>query len=477
MQTLFEKSQTGQRAFSLPREEDVWQHFHPPSTLLRTVELPLPEISEIDLTRHFSQLARNNIGIDTHFYPLGSCTMKLNPRVNEWCASLPGFQRSHPLAPDDTVQGNLYVIDALVRFLCEVTGMQAGSLNPNAGAQGELTGIKMIYAYHASRGDAARDEMLVPDSAHGTNPATAGMAGYKTVSIPSAKDGDLDLNALRAAVGPRTAGLMLTNPNTLGVFSKNILEIAAIVHEAGGLLYYDGANLNAILEVARPGEMGFDVMHMNLHKTFSTPHGGGGPGSGPVFCNARLAPFLPVPNVVKEQGRYAVVWDRSASIGRVSTFFGNFAIYLRAFLYAMLHGKYGLRKIAENAVLNANYLKASLQTFFKVPYPQYCMHEFVLQADRFVDRGIRALEIAKRLLDYGFHAPTIYFPLIVKECMLIEPTESESKATLDKFIEAIKKIVEECEKQPDLVINAPHMQSVARLDEVQAAKHPKLKAY
>lgn len=476
MHTLFKKSQPGQRAFSLPRPDEAWQHFHPPSELLRQADLPLPEVSEIDLMRHFSLLARRNIGIDTHFYPLGSCTMKLNPRVNEWCASLPSFQKSHPLAPVETVQGNLFVIDSLIKLLCKTTGMAAGSLAPNAGAQGELAGIKMIAAYHASRGDKDRDEILVPDNAHGTNPATAAMVGYKIISIPSTAEGDMDLEALKLVVGPRTAGLMLTNPNTLGVFSTKILEIAQIIHSHGGLLYYDGANLNAIMEIARPGEMGFDVMHLNLHKTFSTPHGGGGPGSGPVFCNERLAPFLPTPRVVNHEGKYAVHWHEQQSIGQMATFFGNFAICLRAYLYAILHGTYGLRRIAENAVLNANYLKAKISKLFTAPYPQYCMHEFVIQADRYLNKGIKALDIAKRLLDYDFHAPTIYFPLIVKECMLIEPTESESKATLDAFIAAMTAIVAECEENPDLVKGAPHSQNVTRLDEARAARHPIFKA-
>ncbi len=476
MQNIFEKSQPGQKAYSLPRKEAVWNGFTPPQELVRHTSLPLPEISEIDLTRHFSLLARRNMGIDTHFYPLGSCTMKLNPRVNEWCASLPQFQRTHPLAPIDTVQGNLHVIYSLIEFLCDVTGMAAGSLAPNAGAQGELTGVKMISAYHAARNDSGRDEMLVPDNAHGTNPATAAMVGYKIISLPTASDGDIDLDLLKKAVGPKTAGLMLTNPNTLGLFSSKILQITKIVHDAGGLLYYDGANLNAIMEIVRPGSMGFDVLHLNLHKTFSTPHGGGGPGAGPVFCNQKLAPYLPYPQVLKTSQGYTVQWESEQSIGHIATFFGNFAIYLRAYLYALLHGRAGLRRIAENAVLNANYLKKKLGEIFTLPYPQHCMHEFVLQADRFLDKDVRALDIAKRLLDYGFHAPTIYFPLIVKECMLIEPTESESKATLDSFIEAMQAIAQESMANPELVRTAPHTQPVRRLDEVQAARIPKLQA-
>lgn len=475
MKSAFEISQTQQGAYSLPKDHADFNQYQPPEQYKRTTPLPLPEISEIDLTRHFSALAANNVGIDNLFYPLGSCTMKLNPRVNEWCASLPGFTRTHPLAPEESVQGNLQVIFELIEILCHVCGMQAGSLVSCAGAHGEYTGIKMIAAYHKKRGDTARTEVLIPDNAHGTNPATASMAGYNIVSIRSNAQGDMDLNHLREVVSERTAALMLTNPNTLGVFSPSILEIAKIVHEHGGLLYYDGANLNAILNVVKPGEMGFDVMHINLHKTFSTPHGGGGPGSGPVLCNERLKEFLPVPRVEKRDQRYQIVWSDRNSIGKISSFHGNFSIYLRAYLYAKLHGHYGLRKIAETSVLNANYLKTKLSKLFKVPYPQHCMHEFVIQADTFADRGIKALDIAKRMLDYGVYAPTIYFPLIVKECMLIEPTESESMATLDRFVEILESIVHEIETQPEMVKQAPYTKSVSRLDEVLAVRKPILK--
>jgi glycine dehydrogenase subunit 2 len=354
--------------------------------------------------------------------------------------------------------------------------MHTGSLSPNAGAQGELTGIKMIAAFHAHNNDSGRNEMLVPDNAHGTNPATAAMVGYKIIVLHTTPDGDIDLEQLRSLAGPKTAGLMLTNPNTLGLFSSKILEIANIVHSAGGLLYYDGANLNAILEIARPGQMGFDVMHLNLHKTFSTPHGGGGPGSGPVLCNEKLSPFLPLPLIHKSNDSFLPVPSSPLSIGRIASFFGNFAIYLRAYLYSILHGRYGLRRIAENAVLNANYLKKLLGNLFTDPYPQhFCMHEFVLQADKFPN--IKALDIAKRLLDYNFHAPTIYFPLIIKECLLIEPTESESKNTLDSFLSAVLAIHTECTQNPELLKNAPLLQPVSRLNEVQAARHPKLTTF
>lgn len=476
MKTIFEKSQKEQHAFSLPKEEKKFQVFQPPPHFCRKSPLPLPEVSEIDLTRHYALLAKRNMGIDTNFYPLGSCTMKLNPRINEVCAQLSGFTRSHPLAPEETVQGNLQLIDELIKILCHVCGMADGTLCPNAGAQGEFTGVQMIAAYHRSRGDHERTEFLIPDNAHGTNPATAAMAGFKVVSIKSDANGDLDLAHLRTVVSHRTAGLMLTNPNTLGLFSSSILEIAEIVHQAGGFLYYDGANLNSILNVVKPGEMGFDVMHINLHKTFSTPHGGGGPGSGPVFCNEKLKPFLPVPKVEKRGSHYHVIWHDRTTIGQVATFFGNFGIYLRAYLYAKLHGDAGMRRIAEAAVLNANYLKEGMKKFFTIPYPQTCMHEFVVQADNYLDKGIKAQDIAKRLLDYGIHAPTIYFPLIVKECLLIEPTESESKATLDEFLSVMNKIVQEIHDNPALIKEAPHTLPVTRLDEVRAARTPILKA-
>lgn len=475
METIFEKSQKSQRAFSLPKTSPLIAAFQPPADLLRKSEIPLPEISEMDLTRHFAALARNNMGIDTHFYPLGSCTMKLNPRVNEVAAHLSGFVRTHPLAQDAASQGSLQIIYELIDMLCAICGMAGGTLLPNAGAQGELTGIQMIAAYHRASCDHERKEMLIPDNAHGTNPATAAMAGFKTVPVRTNSQGDLDMEHLLSLTSSRTAGLMLTNPNTLGLFSESILDIAKIVHEAGGFLYYDGANLNSILNVVRPGEMGFDVMHVNLHKTFSTPHGGGGPGSGPVLCNEKLKPFLPVPRVVKEEGQYRVLWQDKKSIGQIASFHGNFSIYLRAYLYIKLHGHFGLRKIAEGAVLNANYLKKRLEPLFTIPFPQTCMHEFAVQADNFLKKGVKASDIAKRLLDFGVHAPTIYFPLIVKECMLIEPTESESKKTLDGFVEILKKIVKEIEEAPEVVKSAPHTMPVSRLDEVKAARHPILK--
>lgn len=474
--TIFEKSQKGQHAYSIPRESSEWQNYFPAQHSLRKTDLPLPEISEIDLMRHFSQLAHKNMGIDTNFYPLGSCTMKLNPRINELCASLPGFSRVHPYAPVEAIQGNLQIIYEFIEFLCTLCGMSGGTLLPNAGAQGEYVGIRMIQAYHLHRGEKQRIEVLIPDSAHGTNPATAAIAGFKTIPIRTNQQGDLDLDHLREMASERTVGLMLTNPNTLGLFSPLITEIADIVHKKGGLLYYDGANMNAILNVAKPGAMGFDVMHLNLHKTFSTPHGGGGPGSGPVLCNDKLKPFLPVPRVEKKGSSYEIIWQDPLSIGKIASFHGNFGIYLRAFLYAKLHGHWGLRRIAEQSVLNANYLKALIGKIFTIPFSQTCMHEFVVQADNYLKEEIRALDIAKRLLDYGIHAPTIYFPLIIKECLLIEPTESESKRTLDYFVEVLEKIVHEIKENPEIVKTAPHSLSVSRLDEVRAAKKPKLQA-
>lgn len=475
MKTVFEKSQAKQRAYSLPKESAEWQKYLPPKHLLRQTSIPLPEVSELDLTRHFAELASKNVGIDNQFYPLGSCTMKFNPRINEICARLTEFSKIHPLAPDERVQGNLELIWELLLLLCDVCGMHAGSLLPNAGAQGEFTGLKMIAAYHKKKGENQRTEILIPDSAHGTNPATAAMAGLKTVSLRTDANGDIDLAQLRSLTSDRTAGIMLTNPNTLGLFSPQILEIAEIIHQCGGLFYYDGANLNPLLYVVKPGDMGVDVMHLNLHKTFSTPHGGGGPGSGPVLCKEHLKEFLPVPRVEKREKGYSLVWNDPRSIGHMVSFHGNFGIYLRAYVYIKMHGHFGLRRIAEISVINANYLKSRLAKLLTIPYTQPCMHEFVAQAIG-LDKDIKTLDIAKRMLDYGVYAPTIYFPLIVKECMLIEPTESESKATLDRFVEIIEKIMEEVKSDPELVRTAPHSKPVSRLDEVRAAKHPILKS-
>jgi len=473
--TIFEKSEQDQHAYSLPKNAAEFLNFKPKESLLRKEVLALPEVSELNLTRHFNEMANRNVGIDNIFYPLGSCTMKFNPRVNELVAGFDEFTKTHPLASTKFVQGNLEIIFELIEMLAEVSGMAGGTILPNAGAQGEFVGIRMIADYHNFNKNNHKLEVLIPDNAHGTNPATAKMAGYTIVSIRTNSKGDIDLEHLKSLVSDKTAALMLTNPNTLGLFSPTILEVTKIIHDHDGLLYYDGANLNAILNIAKPCEMGFDLMHINLHKTFSTPHGGGGPGSGPVLCNKKLLDFLPVPRVEKTHSGYKLGLQSENSIGSIASFHGNFSIYLRAYLYMKLHGNYGLRRISEQAVLNANYLKSQMAPFFNIPYPQPCMHEFVVSVDTFLDKGVRALDIAKRLLDYGVHAPTIYFPLIIKECMLIEPTESESKATLDNFINILKTIVQEINDDPELIKNSPHTTPVKRLDEIRAAKSPILK--
>jgi glycine dehydrogenase subunit 2 len=446
-----------------------------PARLRRSRPAALPEVSELDAVRHYTRLSQKNFSIDTHFYPLGSCTMKYNPRACNALAMLPGFIARHPLAPDETGQGFLSCLFELQSMLEDVTGMAGVSLTPMAGAQGEFAGVAMIRAYHAARGDTARSEIIVPDAAHGTNPATATMCGYAVREIPTDRDGNVDVAALQAAVGPRTAGLMLTNPSTLGVFEKAIVEIQRIVHQAGGLTYYDGANLNAILGKARPGDMGFDVIHMNLHKTFSTPHGGGGPGAGAVGVGERLLPFLPLPYVLRdgEGWRWAQEADRPQSIGRLSAFMGNAGVLLRAYVYARLLGHEGMRRVGEYATLNANYLMAELaRVGFKLAYPaRRASHEFVVSLKALKDEtGVSAMDVAKRLLDKGFHAPTTYFPLLVPECLLIEPTETESKETLDAFVAAMREILEEARTQPDLVKGAPHGLPVRRLDDVKAAR-------
>lgn len=474
MKTSYEKTEKGQKAFNLPYSPSEFSSYVPQVEYLRQKDAPLPELSELNLTRHFSELASRNVGIDNNFYPLGSCTMKLNPRINEWAAALPEFANTHPMAPSSEVQGNLQIIFELITLLCNITGMQAGSLLPNAGAQGEFTGVKMIAAYHKKRSDQSRNEFIIPTDAHGTNPATATMAGFKSIPLKTNELGEVDIEELKKAVSSRTAGLMLTNPNTLGIFFSKIEQITEIIHNAGGLVYYDGANLNALLGIAKPASMGFDVMHINLHKTFSTPHGGGGPGSGPVLCGKTLEEFLPVPKVEKTANGYSIQENAPFSIGRIASFHGNFGIYLRAYLYTKLHGLFGLRRISENAVLNANYLKNKLSALFTIPFTRSCMHEFVIQAVGHLHNGIKAQDIAKRILDYGVYAPTVNFPLIVKECMLIEPTESESKSTLDGFVDIMKKIIEEIETNPQIVKEAPHEKPVARLDEVYAAKNPVL---
>ncbi len=475
---VFELSRSGRRARL--QAPDAPSSVDLPVALLREDPPVLPEVSELDALRHYTRLSQRNFSIDTHFYPLGSCTMKYNPRVCNQLAMLPGFLARHPLAPEETGQGFLACMHELQEMLREVTGMAGVSLAPMAGAQGELAGVAMIRAYHHSRGDSVRSEIIVPDAAHGTNPATATMCGYSVKEIPTQRDGNVDLAALRAAVGPQTAGLMLTNPSTLGVFERSIGQIRDIVHGAGGLLYYDGANLNAILGKVKPGDMGFDVIHMNLHKTFATPHGGGGPGAGPVGVSRRLLPFLPIPVATREDAglRWLDEDDLPQSIGRLSAFNGNAGVLLRAYIYARMLGAEGMRRVAEFATLNANYLMAKLRAAgFEPAFPQRrASHEFIISLKELKDStGVTAMDVAKRLLDKGFHAPTTYFPLLVPECLLIEPTETESKQTLDAFVEAMSEIRAEARNTPELVKSAPHSTPVRRLDDVRAAREPDLK--
>jgi glycine dehydrogenase subunit 2 len=446
-----------------------------PQGLVREI-LPLPEIFEADVVRHFTRLSQLNYAIDTGFYPLGSCTMKYNPKINEETARLPGFAALHPLQPIETVQGALLLMYELQQWLMEISGFAGMTLQPAAGAQGELTGVLIIRAYHADRGDLKRNKILIPDSAHGTNPATSAMSGMVVVEIKSDERGNIDLTALRAQCDDTLAGLMLTNPNTLGLFEENIEQVVKLVHDAGGLVYGDGANMNALLGIARPGDMGIDVMHFNLHKTFSTPHGGGGPGSGPVGVAKHLVAFLPQPVVaIIEDGEedlpplYGFI-KPAKSIGRVKSFHGQFGMMVRAYTYIRMHGAQGLRRISEYAVLNANYLLARLRDTYPVPYDRICMHEFVMEG-HFADApGIRALDIAKRLMDYKFHPPTNYFPLIVHEALMIEPTETESKQTLDAFVDALLNIAAEARSNPEILKTAPHDTPYGRLDEVKAAK-------
>jgi glycine dehydrogenase subunit 2 len=447
---------------------------------LRDTPPALPELNEPEVVRHYVNLSQLNFAVDTGFYPLGSCTMKFNPKLNEWAARLPGFASLHPMAPDEAAQGTLQLLWELEQALMAISGMRAVSLQPAAGAQGELTGILMIRAHHLARGDTDRTDVLVPDSSHGTNPATASMAGYRTITIPSAADGGVDVDAFRAALGPRTAAVMITNPSTLGLFEKRIGELLDAVHEAGALAYMDGANLNAILGRFKPGEAGFDVMHFNVHKTFSTPHGGGGPGAGPVGVGDTLLPYLPTPRVLRAADgtfRLERPGERPTSIGRLRSYVGNTGVLVRAYTYIRAHGGSGLREVSDDAVLAANYLRHQLSGAYDMPYGgRPCKHEFVASAASLKKRtGVRTLDIAKRLIDFGFHPPTIYFPLIVEEAMLIEPTETESVETLDAFAEALIAIAAEAESAPDVVREAPHTAPVRRLDEATAARQPNLR--
>lgn len=471
---IFEQSVSGRVASAQIPPQNDQPVTEIPEALLRKRLPRLPECAELQVVRHFTKLSQKNFSIDTTFYPLGSCTMKYNPRGVHHAASQIGFLNTHPLAPSHAIQGTLYILHQLQSYLAEITGMAGVSLTPMAGAQGEFAGVAMIKAYHKARGESHRNEMLIPDAAHGTNPASAVASGFKVIEIKTAKDGDIDLFQLRQSVGPNTAGIMLTNPSTLGLFMRQIQEIATIVHQAGGLLYYDGANLNAILGKVRPGDMGFDVMHLNLHKTFATPHGGGGPGSGPVAVSQRLLPFLPLPFVIEENQHYRLATnaDCPQSIGRLSTFMGNTGILLRAYFYIRVLGQKGLEAVAQYATLNANYLLKKLsQVGFTAAYPnRRASHEFVLtlQSEK-KQFHIQALDVAKRLLDYGFHAPTIYFPLLIPECLLIEPTETECKQTLDAFVEAMTAILNEIKNNPEMLKTAPHHCPIKRLDEVKAA--------
>ncbi|MCY0893131.1 MAG: aminomethyl-transferring glycine dehydrogenase subunit GcvPB [Acidibacillus sp.] len=474
---IFELSKPGRVAYSLPAldvpEVDLTDEL--PKEFLRTETPLLPELSEVDLIRHYTGLSTRNHGVDSGFYPLGSCTMKYNPKRNEAVARLTGFADIHPYQPVDTVQGSLEVLFSLQTYLAEITGMDAVSLQPAAGAAGEWTGLMMIRAYHEQRKE-KRTKVIVPDSAHGTNPASAVAAGFTTITVRSNARGGVDLDALRAVVGSDTAALMLTNPSTLGLFEEQIIEIAEIVHDAGGLLYYDGANANAILGYARPGDMGFDVVHLNLHKTFSTPHGGGGPGAGPVGVKADLIPFLPKPMVARsDDGSFYLDYNRPQSIGKVKGFYGNFGILLRAYAYIRTMGPDGLRRVSQDAVLNANYLLHRLAPYYHVPFQSMCKHEFVLSGKSFKPTGVKTLDIAKRILDFGYHPPTIYFPLNVEEALMIEPTESESRETLDAFADVMIQIAREAVEDPDMVKLAPHTTMINRLDETTAARNPILR--
>lgn len=477
---IFETSVPGRKAYSLPALDVPQENIESllPQELLREDEPQLPEVSEVDVVRHFTRLSQMNYGVDTGFYPLGSCTMKYNPKINEDMANLPGFTLTHPYQDEDLSQGSLELMYKLDMYLSDLAGMERVTLQPAAGAHGELTGMLIIKAYHEERGDNKRKKVIIPDSAHGTNPATASLCGFTTVEIKSNSRGLVDIEELKKVVGDDTAALMLTNPNTLGLFEEEITQIAQIVHNAGGLLYYDGANMNAIMGYARPGDMGFDVVHYNLHKTFSTPHGGGGPGSGPVGVKDYLVPFLPKPTVEYNEmtDKYYFDYQRPKSIGKVKAFYGNFGVAVKAFTYILALGQEGLKEASEIAVLNANYLKSLLQENYHVPLDRVCKHEFIVTPEKGMkEKGIHTLNIAKRLIDYGFHPPTIYFPLIVEEAMMIEPTETENKETLEAFADALLKIRQEALEDPDLVKEAPHSTHVSRFDEAQAARKPVLR--
>ena len=470
---IFELSRSGHKGYSLPKNEFEAEGCKAvPANLLRGEAAELPEVSELEVVRHYTNLSTKNFGVDTGFYPLGSCTMKYNPKIDEEVASHPGFLYLHPLQSEETVQGALELYYNLQKMLSELAGLEEFTLNPYAGAHGELTGLMVMRAYHRSRGDEKRTKVIVPDSAHGTNPASAMVAGLKVVEVKSKPNGSIDVEDLKPLLDDTIAGIMMTNPNTLGMFETEILEIARLVHEAGGLLYYDGANLNPLLGKVRPGDMGFDIMHINLHKTFATPHGGGGPGSGPVGVREGLEHLLPNPKVIKrEDGRYELVSEEGA-LGNISSFLGNYAVMMKAYAYILSLGKENIKNVGPMATLNANYIKENLKDDYLLPIEGVCKHEFVFDGLKDKSTGVTTLNVAKRLLDYGFHAPTIYFPLLFHESMMIEPTETESKETLDEFIDVMHKVAREARENPQLVLDAPLTTLVRKLDETTAAKNP-----
>ncbi len=474
MKLIFEKSTQGRGCDLLPVCDVPVTEVD--SSFRRSKGLNLPEVSETEISRHYTELMKRTFGINDGFYPLGSCTMKYNPKVNEEVAKLSGFAEVHPLQPQDTVQGCLEVMKLAEDSLCEITGMDAIDFQPAAGAHGEFAGLKLIWAFHQDRKDTKRDKIIVPDSAHGTNPASAAMAGFSVINVASTKEGYVDLEALKKVVGDDTAGFMLTNPNTIGMFDKNILDITKMIHDAGGLNYYDGANLNAIMGIARPGDMGFDVVHLNLHKTFSTPHGGGGPGSGPIGCKELLKKYLPSPRIIEKDGKFELEAKPQESIGRVKAFYGNFLVVVKALTYILTLGGEGLKNASENAVLNANYMMHRLQDSFDIPFSGHCMHEFVISLESLKqDMGVSALDFAKTLLDYGMHPPTMYFPLIVHEALMVEPTETESRETLDEAVAVYQKVLEQAMADPESLHLSPTKTVIGRPDDVAAARTPILR--
>ncbi len=469
---IFEKSKSGRKGYTLPK--DNLDTYKPELILdkkyLRSAEIHLPELSEVEVVRHFFKLSKLNYCIEDGVYPLGSCTMKYNPKVNEKIASLDGFLNIHPFLDEEDCQGALQLMFELGEALKKITGFSGVTLQPASGSQGELTGLLLIRAYHLDRNDTKRTKILIPDSAHGTNPASSAIAGFEVVTIKSYPDGRVNLEELKKYADETCAGFMLTNPNTAGLFEKNILEIEKIIHDCGGLLYLDGANLNALLGIVKPADLKFDCMHINLHKTFSTPHGGGGPGAGPVCVNDKLIPYLPVPQIIKEGDRYRLIEDNPKTIGRLHSFFGNFLVFVRAYAYTLINGTEGLQSVSKNAIVNANYLLSKIKSKYHQPFQEHCMHEFLITGENQKKLGVSTKDIAKRILDFGFYAPTIYFPLIVSEAMLVEPTETESKENLDRFAEVMLKIAEEAETNPEVVLSAPHNTPVRRVDDARAAR-------